>query len=232
MKKTIMAFGAHPDDIELRCSGTLIKLAQRGHKIIAVDLTQGDRGTRGTPQKRLEEANKSLKIMGLDIRENLKIPDTNIQKNEENKLKVINIIRKYRPDVIFLPYWDDKHPDHLHSSYLISEASFYSGLKNIKTDYESFRPIYNVYFMCHYTFQPTFIVDISDIFQIKLKAIKAYKSQFKDDKKKISPKSPFYLENFLAQDRFYGSIIGVKYGEPFLLKNPIETENPINLLFS
>jgi LmbE family N-acetylglucosaminyl deacetylase len=86
--------------------------------------------------------------------------------------------------------------------------------------------------MCHYTFQPTFIVDISDVFQIKLKAIKAYKSQFKDDKKKRSPKSPFYLENFLAQDRFYGSIIGVKYGEPFLLKNPIEIENPINLLFS
>ena len=235
MKVTIMAFGAHPDDVELRCSGTLIKLAEKGHKIAVVDLTRGECGSRGSPPKRMEESKTALNIMGLDFRENLELSDTNIEINEKNKIKVINIIRKYKPEIIFLPYLDDRHPDHTYASKLIFEASFYSGLKNIKTDYESFRPVYNIYYMCHYTFEPTFIVDISDVFEKKINAINAYKSQFEINKEmELNDllKSPFSLENVEAKDRFYGSLIGVRYGEPFLLKNPVKTSNPINLLFS
>jgi len=234
MKATIIAFGAHPDDVELRCAGTLIKLAEKGHKIAVVDLTQGECGSRGTLQKRMEESKIALDIMGLDFRENLKLSDTNIEINEKNKIKVINIIRKYKPEIIFLPYLDDRHPDHTYASKLIFEASFYSGLKNIKTDYEAFSSVYNIYYMCHYTFEPTFIVDISDVFERKIKAIKAYKSQFgvgKEIELKDLLKSPFSLENIEAKDRFYGSLIGVRYGEPFLVEKPIKTNDPINLLF-
>ncbi|NVM01678.1 MAG: bacillithiol biosynthesis deacetylase BshB1 [Candidatus Helarchaeota archaeon] len=230
-----MAFGAHPDDVELRCAGTLIKLAKKGHKTVVVDITQGEFGSRGSPQKRIKESKKALNVMGLNLRENLKIPDTNIEINEGNKIRVINVIRKYKPEIVFLPYWDDRHPDHANASKLINDASFYSGLKSIKTDYESFKPIYNIYYMCHYTFEPTFIVDISDVFEKKIKAIKAYKSQFevnKDTELDDLIKSPFSVENLEAKDRFYGSLIGVRYGEPFLLRNPVKTSDPINLLFS
>ena len=235
MKVTIMAFGAHPDDVELRCAGTLIKLAKKGHKTVVVDITQGEFGSRGSPQKRIKESKKALNVMGLNLRENLKIPDTNIEINEGNKIRVINVIRKYKPEIVFLPYWDDRHPDHANASKLINDASFYSGLKSIKTDYESFKPVYNIYYMCHYTFEPTFIVDISDVFEKKIKAIKAYKSQFevnKDTELDDLIKSPFSVENLEAKDRFYGSLIGVRYGEPFLLRNPVKTSDPINLLFS
>ncbi len=235
MKKTVMAFGAHPDDIELRCAGTLIKLANEGNTVILVDVTKGDRGSHGTPDIRLHDSRKALNIMGLKIRENLNIPDTAIYNNESNRLKVINIIRKYRPDIILIPYWDDRHPDHYHTSNLVAEASFYSGLKKIKTDYTHFRPVYILYYMCHYPFDPAFIVDISEEFKTKLKAVRAYKSQFSQTSNKRNTKqvlTPFSVQKFTAQDRFYGSLIGVKYGEPFTLKNPVKTNNPVTLLFS
>ena len=235
MKKTVMAFGAHPDDIELRCAGTLIKLAYSGSGVIVVDLTAGESASHGTPGTRLKESCKALNIMGLGIRENLNIPDTAIYNNESNRLKVIDIIRKYRPDIILIPYWDDRHPDHYHTSNLVAEASFYSGLRKIKTDYKHFRPAYTLYYMCHYPFDPVFIVDISEEFKTKLKAVKAYKSQFNNIVNKENTKqvlTPFSVQKFTAQDRFYGSLIGVEYGEPFTLKNPVKTNNPVNLLFS
>ena len=145
MKAKIVAFGSHPDDVELCCSGTLIKLAKKGYRIVIVDLTQGERGSRGNKQRRIKESRIALEIMGLEFRENLKIPDTNIEINVENRNKIIDILRKYKPEVIFLPHWEEIHPDHRNASKLIHEASFYSGLKNIKTDFESFKPVHSVF---------------------------------------------------------------------------------------
>ena len=173
--------------------------------------------------------------MGLDFRENLKIPDTNIEINVENRNKIIDILRKYKPEVIFLPYWEEKHPDHRNASKLIHEASFYSGLKNIKTDYESFRPRHNVFYLGRDLAEPTFIVDITNEYQTKLKAIKAYESQFKNDTNMdLSEilKTPYSVENLEAKDRFYGSLIGVQFGEPFCLKIPFKNNDPVKLLSS
>ncbi len=235
MKKIIVAFGSHPDDVELCCSGTLIKLGKKGYKIIIVDLTRGERGSRGNEQRRLKESKIALDIMGLEFRENLKIPDTNIEINVENRNKIIGILRKYKPEVIFLPYWEEKHPDHRNASKLIHEASFYSGLKNIKTDYESFRPMHNVFYLGRDLVEPTFIVDITNEYQTKMKAIKAYESQFENDTDmdlSETLKTPFSIENLEAKDRFYGSLIGVQFGEPFYLKSPFKNNDPIKLLCS
>lgn len=230
-------FGAHPDDAELSCGGTIIKLVESSKKAGIIDLTHGELGTRGTKKIRAEETKNACKILGVKIRENLGFKDTNIENTFQNRLKIIKFIRKYKPKIIFLPYPSDRHPDHVHTSKLVKESAFYSGLAKLKTRYDgkvqtNHRPVKTIYYMQTYTFEPSFIVDITDQFKKKMKAVKCYYSQFYNKKNKgpstfISDKK--FIEYIEARAVFYGFQIGVKYGEPFYMEEKLKID-PFQLL--
>ena len=230
-----LAFAAHPDDVELSCAGTIIKLAKMGYKTGIVSLTAGEMGTRGTPEIRQKEFEAAGKIMGLSVHKNLGVPDSRVQANEENRLKVIKAIRAYTPKIVFAPYWETRHPDHAHCSHLVRESAFFSGLKKIDTGQEPFRPGKVIYYMEMYDFSPSFIVDVSDTFADKIKSIRAYDSQFhnpqnsanEDEETFIS--SPEFLEFIIHRGEYWGNKIGAKYGEPFLIREPISITDPVAL---
>ncbi len=230
MELDAMAFAAHGDDIELSCGGTLIKLARLGYKIGACELTRGELSTRGDTEEREEESRRAAELLGLKVRENLGIPDGNIESSMENKLKVINIIRLYRPRFIFTSYWHDRHFDHVHSSQLVSEACFYSGLQKIDTGTKPFRPRIIIYFQHRDEFEPTFLVDVSKEFEQKMAAIRAHNSQFftpesKEPESFIS--SSQFMEGLVNRLRYYGARIGVEYAEPFLVKESLRIDDPL-----
>ena len=230
MKLDVLFFAAHPDDVELSAGGTLLKFTKNGKKAGIIDLTRGELGTRGSISIRKKESEKASGILGVTIRENLLINDGDIVNSKDNHLKIISSIRKYRPDVIFIPYFDDRHPDHQNANKLIREASFYSGLPKIVTKLkgkiqEPFRTKRNIYYMQTYTFEPSFIVDISDEFDVKMKAVMCYASQFYSPGSKgpqtfISDKK--FIEYLEARAKFYGFKIGKKYGEPFYIEEDLE----------
>jgi bacillithiol biosynthesis deacetylase BshB1 len=237
MQLDVIFFGAHPDDTELSCGGTIIKLAESGKKTGIIDLTRGEYGTRGTEKIRAEETKKAGKILGIKIRENLKLKDTSIENTFSNRLKIIKLIREYRPKIIFLPFPSDRHPDHIHTSVLVKESAFYSGLAKLKTKLKGkvqthHRPAKMIYYMQTYTFEPSFIVDITEQFDKKMKAVKCYHSQFYNKNMKgpatfISDKK--FIEYIEARAAFYGFQIGVKYGEPFYLEEKLKID-PFQLL--
>lgn len=237
IKTDILVFGSHPDDAELACGGTIISYTSQGASVRIVDLTQGELGTRGTVQLRKKEAAAAGRILGISSRENLKIKDGSIENNESNRLKVIRVIRKYKPRIIFLPYPSDRHPDHINASVLIRESSFFSGLEKITTKLKGVKQIHHrpaklIYYMQTYPFEPSFIVDISKTFGEKMRAVKCYGSQFYNDKFKgpetfISDKK--YMEYIEARAVFYGFRIGVKYGEPFFTDEKLKID-PLSLL--
>lgn len=237
MNLDAMFFGAHPDDIELSCGGTLYNIVTGGKKAAIIDLTEGELGTRGSVELRYKESAEAAKILGAEFRRNLQIPDGNIIASPENRLNIIRLIREYKPKIIFAPYAGDRHPDHIHASGLITEAAFYSGLDKIKSELnnknqDAYRPRRVYYYMQTYTFEPSFIVDITDSFEAKMKAVKSYKSQFYNPENSepetfISDKK--FLEYIEARAKFYGFYIGAKYGEPFFTKEKIKF--PLNQLF-
>lgn len=234
MNINFLAFAAHPDDAELSMGGTIAKMIKLGKTFGIIDLTQGELGTRGTKQTRKEEADEASKILGVTIRENLKFPDGNIFVNDKNTLSIIQIIRKYRPKIIFAPYFNDRHPDHIEASKLIKRAMFFAGLPKIKTTYdgktqEAFRPKKLFYFIQTYEFEPSFIVDISDTFDVKMKSMKAYKTQFHSEEKiDAGPKTfisdPEFLKYLEARSKTFGFKIGKKYGEPFFTEEALELD--------
>jgi N-acetylglucosamine malate deacetylase 1 len=232
-KLDVLAFGAHPDDVELMCAATLVKLKNRGYKTGAVSLTAAELGTRGTPQIRKKENQKAAEILGLSAHVTLDIPDGSVRVSEENKLKVIEQIRRFRPSIVFAPYWKTRHPDHGHCSTLVKEASFFSGLKNIKTDFGPFRPAKVIYYMELYDFKPSFIVDVSDSFEEKIKSIKAYKSQFFSDNNDYNKEgatyisTPEFLQSIITKGQYWGHKIGAKFGEPFLVREPMVLDDPV-----
>ncbi len=230
MKLDALAFGAHPDDVELTCGGTLIKLIDQNHKIGVIALTQGEAGTLGNASTRAMEFKKAANVMGLSIHKMLDIPDSNIISNQENRIKVISEIRKYRPKIVFAPYWKDRHPDHERASVLIREAAFLSGIQKLETNQASHRPYRVIYYPSRIEFQPSFIVDITECHARKLNAIKAYKSQFQLelDQEEININRPQFLEAVVARAKQYGSYIGADYGESFLVREPLRMDDPVN----
>jgi bacillithiol biosynthesis deacetylase BshB1 len=237
VKLDVLAIAAHPDDIELACSGTMLKLVRQGKRTGILDLTQGELGTRGTPAIRATEAAESSKILGLTARENLKLPDGNIQVNEENRLKVIQIIRHYTPDILLIPHFLERHPDHESAHRLAREAWFYAGLEKIPSTYkgstqEPFRPRSYYHYMQTYEFTPSFIVDISDVYDDRMKAALSFRSQFFDarsDERETFLSSPEFLEMLRARFEYFGDRIGVKYGEPFFSVNMVGVRDLFNL---
>lgn len=238
MRLDALFFAAHPDDAELSAGGTIIRLVKSGKKAGIIDLTQGELSTRGTLETRKKETQKASKVLGITVRENLNIPDGSIENNDINRLKVISSIRKYKPEIIFLPHYHDRHPDHLNAHVLVKEASFYSGLPKIITPgLTSHRPKRSFYYMQTYIFEPNLIIDISDSFAAKMKAVKSYASQFYNpgQNKKNEPEtfisSKKFIEYIEARAKFYGFQIGAEYGEPFYTEEKIKvnTENLFNI---
>lgn len=228
MELDVLAFGAHRDDIELTCAGTMLKLVDQGYKTGIIDLTAGEMGTRGSAEEREKEAEESAKILQIQCRENLGIPDTNIEINRDNKLKIVRVLRKYRPRIIFLPYWEYRHPDHAHAGQLIAEAVFIAGLSKLDTGQPGHRPEKLIYYMCHYEFQPSFIVDVTDQYERKMAAIGCFESQifnpdYPGEQTLIS--SQEYMESIEIRSRYYGWHIKKKYGEPFLVKDALKIED-------
>ena len=231
----VMALGAHPDDIELGCGGTLIKLCDMGYRVVMVDMTRGEMGTRGTSEIRQAEARAAAKIIGAVARENLELEDGFLRTSKEGKHRIVQVIRRYRPKLVFLPYGQDRHPDHYHASALAYEGIFMAGLAQYKTDLESHRPSRIIYYMGGYEFEPSFIVDITAQFERKMEAILAFSTQFRPDDgsyrqtRLTSPEFHWKLEHRMA---YYGSLIGVKYGEAFIQRGTLRVENPFELQFS
>jgi len=230
----VLAFGTHPDDLEIACGGTLIQLARKGYRVGAVDLTRGELGTRGTAQIRARETAAATRILGLSPRVNLGIPDGNIELSQENLMAVIRLLRQYRPRLILAPFWEERHYDHVHASQLISEAVFYSGLSKIESGQESFRPFRVLYYVSRIEFTPSFVVDISDVFASKMKAIRCYRSQFHQGRAVPGAKAPdtmistpLALEVFETITRYYGGMIGARHGEPFVVREALEIDDPV-----
>ena len=234
MKLDALAFGAHADDVELACSGTIIKLGASGYKTGVITLTRGEMATRGSAEIRAQEFAQSAKIMGLASHKMLDIPDGRIEVTWENKIKIIKEIRTYKPRIVFTPYWVSRHPDHEKTSHLVREAAYLSGLKKLKTDQKPYKPYKIIYYQTRFEFKPSFIVDISDFHAQKMKSILSYKSQlhhqdkaeFGDDETLLS--RPEFLDRIETRDKQYGTYIGVKYGEPFLVREAIKINDPVD----
>lgn len=237
MKLDILAFGAHPDDVEISSGATLLRYAKEGKSIGIIDLTEGELGTRGSVEKRYSEAEKASKLMGLKIRENLNLGDGFFEHSKENKLKIIECLRKYQPDLVLANSVHDRHPDHAKGAVLVSEACFLSGLKKIETSLngvqqEAHRPRMLLHYIQDYYIQPDVILDVTDTGKEKIDLIKCYDSQFFNPKSK-DPKTPISGEAFFAylEGRMLslGRELGVTYGEGYTIDRSLGIDDLFNL---
>jgi bacillithiol biosynthesis deacetylase BshB1 len=230
MKFDILAFGVHPDDVELGCSGTILAAIQQGKKVGLVDLTRGELGTRGNAETRNAESEAAARVLGIHARENLEMADGFFEHNEENILKVIRAIRKYSPDIILCNAPEDRHPDHGRSCKLVTDAAFLSGLRKIGTlddngkTQEAWRPKYVFHYIQDKYIEPDFIFDISEFHDKKREAIQCYATQFYNpelDEPNTYISSPEFLESITAREIILGKRIGVRYAEGFLTEKMI-----------
>ncbi len=223
-------FDAHPDDIELSCGGTIVNFVRRGLRVAIVDLTSGEMGTRGTPQTRKREAAASARILGAAYREQLNFGDGGLRTGRAEEMRIIEVVRKYRPSVVFAPWPDERHPDHARAGRIVAEASFYAGLRALETGAKAHRPQTTIYYMQNYLVPPSFVVDVTKEWKTKMRAIGAFKSQFYNPKSKepatfIAKKS--FLDIIEARGRHFGALIGVEYGEAYVTKQPPKIEDVI-----
>ena len=236
MKLDILAIGVHPDDVELGCSGTLINEIKQGKQAGIADLTQGELGTRGTIETRYQEAADAAMVIGVQVRENLKMRDGFFKNDEEHQLKLITAIRKYQPDIILANALHDRHPDHGRAGHLIADACFLSGLSKIETKDEKgnvqsrWRPSYVLHYIQDWYHEPDLLIDISDVFDQRMKSIEAYTTQFHTaEKSGDGPQTyistPDFLESVIARARMFGKRIGVKYAEGFIAEKKIGIRN-------
>lgn len=234
MKLDVLAIGAHPDDVELGCSGTLINEVKRGRKVGIIDLTQGELGTRGTIETRYQEAEDAARIMGIHVRENLKMRDGFFVNDEAHQLKLISVLRKYRPEIVIGNILEDRHPDHGKAGSLIYDSCFLSGLRQVKTksengeEQEKWRPKYLFHYIQDRFYEPDLIVDVSDVWEQRMESIKAYKTQFHDPNS-AEPQTylsnPEFLEAIVGRARLLGKRIGVQFAEGFISKKNIGIRN-------
>src|ERR1700738_1848387 len=233
MNLDLLAIAAHPDDVELSCGGTLLCMAQQGYKTGILDLTAGEMGTRGTPETRSKEAAKAAKILRVSWRGTLGVPDSDVQPTRQHKLKLAGVIRELRPKTVILPYWEARHPDHYHASTLGYEGCFLAGLKQLPIEGAAYRPFKILYSTSYANVRPTFVVDISAQYDERKRAILAYSTQFPGNvpvAKGAVHLGLDELENEMNQlARHYGQMIGVKYGEPFLVKELMKVDDVVKM---
>jgi N-acetylglucosamine malate deacetylase 1 len=223
-KLDVLAFGVHPDDVELGCSGTILACIAEGKKVGIVDLTRGELGTRGTVETRKIEAANAAKVLGVQIRENLGMADAFFQNDEKHQRQVVEVIRKYQPEIILCNAPEDRHPDHGRSSKLVADAAFFSGLRKIITqaegeEQEAWRPKYVFHYLQDRFLQPDFVVDISAYIDRKIEAVLAYTTQFHNpnlNEPQTYISSPEFLETVKARAMMLGKRIGVKFAEGYI----------------
>jgi bacillithiol biosynthesis deacetylase BshB1 len=225
MKLDVLAFGAHPDDIELACSGSLMKLIAEGKSVGIVDLTEGEMGTRGSIFTRREESANASKIIGIAVRENLDLGDSSFELNQETRVKVIEVIRKYKPTIVLANAVDDRHIDHPKGAQLVKEAVFLSALSKIRTTSNNeaqvaFRPKHLFHYIQHYHTRPDFVIDITAYQSRKIESILAYKTQFYDPNSQ-EVETPISSKRFLNFLEARSRVIGVEYGEGFTSHVPL-----------
>ena len=224
----ILFISAHPDDTELSCGGTIARMAKEGRRVGMIDLTKGEMGTRGTPATRRREAASAARILGALFREQLDFPDGNLQLGREWEMKIIDVIRRTRPAIVVAPWFDDRHPDHSRAGRIITDASFYAGLKAIENGVAAHRPQAVLYYMQNYVMPPSFVIDVTPFWKTKMRAIAAFKSQFHDPKSK-EPNTfisdPKFLSMIEARSRHWGAMIGVEYGEAYVSKQPPQIDD-------
>jgi len=232
-KLDILAFGVHPDDVELGCSGTILASVAGGKKVGIVDLTRGELGTRGNAETRKVEAADAARVLGSSIRENLEMADGFFQNDEKHQRKVIEVIRKYRPEIILCNAIEDRHPDHGRSAQLVEEAAFLSGLRKIETsaadvNQEAWRPKYVFHYLQDRFLQPDFVFDISGYFDKKLESIMCYKTQFFNpdlDEPQTYISSPSFFDSIKARSMMLGKRIGVQYAEGYITRKMIGVDS-------
>jgi N-acetylglucosamine malate deacetylase 1 len=235
IKLDVLAVGAHPDDVELGCGGTLAKLAAIGYRVGILDMARGEMGTRGTMEMRAEEAAAAAKILHLTVRDNLELPDAHIQLNEESRIRMIRKIRLYSPRVIFTHFWEDPHPDHVHTCQIVREASHLAGLAKYdsETGPQRHRPNTVAHFMFPRTVVPTFMVDISEFAEQKRASILCYKSQLYNPES-TEPETYLSDASFVrrleTKQLYFGSTIGVDHAEGFVVREALNVHDPVELL--
>lgn len=233
MKLDLLAIAPHPDDVELTCGGTMLKMARAGYRTGILDLTRGETGTRGTPETRLKEAAKAAALLGVKVRRNLGLPDAHLEVNEQQKNAVAEVIRELEPHTVILPYWEGRHPDHYTAGRLCYEACFVAGLKNYPLAGLPFRPFKVVYAAAYADVRPTFAVDITREYDGRRKAILAYTSQFRPPKKDRKSRVPLPLdeleERMSSLARHYGRMIGVKYAEGFVVREVMRVDDLVRM---
>jgi bacillithiol biosynthesis deacetylase BshB1 len=234
MNLDLLAIAAHPDDVELTCGGTLLKMAQRGYKTGILDLTAGEMGTRGTPEIRAREAARAAKLLAVKWRGTLGVPDSDVQPSRQHKLRLAAVIRELRPKTVILPYWEARHPDHYHASTLGYEGCFLAGLKQLPIEGQAYRPFKILYSISYYAdARPTFVVDITAQYRRRRQAILAFASQFRPQRGETKGTVHLAIDRLEAEmnqlARHYGQMIGVDYGEPFLQKELMKIEDVVKM---
>lgn len=237
MKLDLLAIAPHPDDVELTCGGTMIKMAEAGYATGILDLTRGETGTRGTPETRLREAARAGKVMGAKVRRNLGLPDAHLRVCDEYKTAIAEVIRELEPHTVILPYWEGRHPDHYTAATLGYEACFVAGLKNYALAGEAFRPFKIIYAAAYATVIPTFVVDITKEYERRRRAIFCYESQFRPSKQELKSyrRSKVVLpldeleERMSLAARAYGRMVGVRYAEGFVVKELFQIDDVVKM---
>jgi len=231
MKADVLAFAPHPDDAEMGCGGLLMKLKNFGYKTGIIDLTRGELSSNGNLEIRSKETKAASNVLGLDLRENLELEDGNIINDISSRNKVIEVLRKYQPKMVLIPYHNDRHPDHENAHKLIKDSIFISGLVKYETALNSHRPDIVLNYMLHFEFKPVFITDITDVFERKVEAVTAYKSQFFSTQKKdvithISTKA--FNDILHTRARYFGLKINAEFAEPYFINSRIRIDDPLS----
>ena len=227
----LLAIAAHPDDVEQTCGGTLLRMADAGYRTGIIDLTAGDMGTRGTPQIRVEESAAAARVLKASHRENLHFPDARLENSMAGRMTLAQRIRELRPRTVILPYWEGRHPDHYRTSEIGYEACFLAGLKKLDQYTEPHRPSKIIYSSLYANVTPSFVVDISQQFERRMESLQAYKSQYGETSEgaTLFPDEAEIRDRLSTVARFYGTLIGVRYGEPYVVKETMRIDDVVTL---
>jgi N-acetylglucosamine malate deacetylase 1 len=227
----LLAIAAHPDDIEQTCGGTLLRMAEAGYRCGVIDLTAGEMGSRGNRETRMKEADAATAILKLAHRDNMGFPDTKLVNWVEYREKLALKIRALTPRTVILPYWEARHPDHYHASGIAFDACFLAGLRKLDPETPPGRPFNVIYSSLYANVTPTFVVDITREFDRRMDSLLAYKSQYGDasEASDLFPQSAEIRDRLAGIARFYGNLIGVKYGEPFVIRETMRVDDVVSL---
>lgn len=232
MQVDLVAFGPHPDDIELIMGGTLLKMASLGYRTAIVDLTAGEMGTRGSRAERRAEAEEAARKLKVSERRNLDLGDGRLSVDVTSKKAVVEAIRELRPRLVFTNHWENCHPDHSAAGQIVAEAAYLAGLARFEAEGEAHRPNRVLYYLLPHRVAPSFIVDVTEFFEEKMRAVRAYRSQLHDAESRepeTTVSQPAFLSRIEGISRYYGALIDAEHGEPFLVREALNVEDPLAL---